>query len=309
MYTHLPIPNSNGIVALNSYISDELLLCDTKRLMQRLPSDVEAVVGCSRSGLLPATVVAAHLHLPLYSVSKRTGVVDLGGGTRDLQVDAAAVRKLVLIDDTTCQGNQLPPLREITAAHFPNAEIVTAVVYNNPFSKANANLSAWLFPGNHFLEWNWPNSGIIDWSGLDFDGVLCRDCLHDENDDGAKYQRFLQTAEPLHLPRRHEVPLIVTARHERYRPLTELWLARHGVRCRKLVMRDFDVKSGWTAAVAKFKADHFAAAADLHLFVESDEQQARLIHEFTGKDALCPTTGAYFGNAINCDVGTKKPAE
>ena len=55
---------------------------------------------------------------------------------------------------------------------------------------------------------------------LDFDGILTIDW----------------TDKPLYLPRKGEVPLIITGRSETLRVPSMTWLVRHGVRVRRLVM-------------------------------------------------------------------------
>ena len=47
-------------------------------------------------------------------------------------------------------------------------------------------------------------------------------------------------------------------------------------------------------AVSRFKAEHYSAAGDLTLFVESDERQAKEIAQLTGKPVVCPAVGKVF---------------
>ena len=155
-------------------------------------------------------------------------------------------------------------------------------------------LFARLLPPPHLFEWNLFNRQQSQALALDMDGVLCEDFVGNE-ENAEEYLSFLERTRPRWLPRRHEVPLIVTARLERYRPQTLLWLARYGVRVRQLVMgpwRTIDERrQGFDAG--QFKGQAFAASS-CRLFVESDERQARAIFEASGRPVLCASTGRIF---------------
>jgi hypothetical protein len=137
----------------------------------------------------------------------------------------------------------------------------------------------------------------------DFDGILCRDCRHNEDDDGEKYLNFIRTAEPKYVIRKTEIPLIVTARIERYRSETMEWLHRHKMNVRRLVMhpaatlqeRDRD-------NIAAYKAREFAKWAGTHRlqgpppvgFIESDDRQAKQIAAISGKMVICPLSAKVY---------------
>ena len=141
---------------------------------------------------------------------------------------------LAIIDDTVASGASIRLLKR--RAHRIGRPHVLAVTFANPEASHLVDLFAVELPLPHFLEWNFFNSVHSPITALDFDGILCRDCRTEEDDDGPAYERFSSDAEPLYLPRRRPVPLIVTARLERYRSQTEQWLARWGIQCERLVM-------------------------------------------------------------------------
>ena len=124
---------------------------------------------------------------------------------------------------------------------------------------------------------------------MDFDGILCEDCSAEDDDDGSRYVRFLETAKPKYLVRSCEIPLIVTARLEKYRALTEAWLRRWGVRCRELVMGPWAERSR-AYDIGQFKGQVYRDSAAT-IFVESCPAQARTIAEVSGKRVICPATG------------------
>jgi uncharacterized HAD superfamily protein len=89
--------------------------------------------------------------------------------------------------------------------------------------------------------------------------------------------------------------LIVTARLEKWRDLTEQWLARNRVRVRELVMgpwKDLEHRSR-PGQVAQFKAQEYAQRT-ASLFVESDPGQAETITGISGKPVICPAAGKVF---------------
>jgi hypoxanthine phosphoribosyltransferase len=274
-----------------AFVTTRTLLEDARRLLPSLIG-VDLIVGVARSGLLPAGVLAYDLHRPLWSVSPSAGLLDVGHGVR-LDGQAREVRRIAVIDDTTARGVAMREASAIVRERFPDAEITRAVVYAHPHGMGEVDIVVREYPGLHYLEWNWCNAGHGVKCGFDFDGILCHDL-----EDGPDYVRRITEAPPLYLPRRHPIPLIVTARPESVRTETLDWLDRHGLTCERIVMRDWEWNgSEWDGArVARFKADHFGRSG-LPMFAESDPFQAQTIAEITGKVVLCPAAGRVFAPA------------
>ena len=141
-----------------------------------------------------------------------------------------------------------------------------------------------------FFEWNMMNHGNLDECCMDIDGVICTDPLEEENDDGPRYVRFLRDATPISIPNT-TVGWLVTCRLEKYRALTEEWLARHGVRYHKLVMLDLPSKEARMASNChgRFKADVYKRT-EASLFIESSLTQAAEIARIARKPVCCITT-------------------
>jgi adenine/guanine phosphoribosyltransferase-like PRPP-binding protein len=286
-----PPPDANPLDQW-SYITTAQLADDTRRLLTLLPDDIDTIAAISRSGLLPGSLLAYHLHLPMLIVSRQTGVTDPGHGARLASGDPAPPRHILLLDDTAASGREMTACLPILRAAHPSAKITRAVVYCRPEARHAVDLYARAYPGLHYLEWNWPNAGHGTACAFDFDGILCRDFTAEEVSTEDRYRSTMVTIEPLFLPRRAGIPLIVTARPESTRELTLAWLARHGVRVDRLIMRDWEWNpaTDWNASVGEWKARHYAAS-HLRLFAESDPDQARIIAEKSGKAVLCPSLG------------------
>jgi hypothetical protein len=281
-----PFPIERG---KNLWVSNERLLRDTLSLIPRLPHDLKAVAGVARSGLYPATILSLHLHLPLWSLTTE-GIIDVGHGWR-LMGHRSQNGKILVVDDTTFKGGSLIHARQIVKNNHPEVDAIFAVVYRNPSSTATPDLYAKDLPDPHLLEWNFPNSVYTTMAGYDFDGILCRNPYPHEDDDGEKYRHFLLNAEPILLPRKGELRLIVTARLEKYRDETMAWLKKWNIVPRRLIMGPWkDNHERNQSNVASWKAKKVASSG-VRLYVESEPPLAERIAELSGVPTLCPRSG------------------
>lgn len=261
-----------------TFVTTARLMADTVDLAATLPPDIDAVVAIARSGLMPGSLIATVRHLPLWTISRQTGLTDPGHGGRMDGTARDEPRHVLLIDDTAAGGREMGANTATVRAHWPGTDITRCAIYCHPAALRQVDRYAFVYPGLHFLEWNWTNAGHGERCGYDFDGILCRD--EDER--------------PLYVPRRLPVPLIVTGRHESARASTQAWLDRWGVRVDRLIMRDFDAPDRYDVdRIATFKASHYASSPCV-LFAESDPWQAERINILTGKPVLCPKAGRVF---------------
>jgi orotate phosphoribosyltransferase len=285
------------------FVTTARLMEDTKRLATMLPADTTRIVGVARSGLCAATMVAMIRHLPLDIARQSKGdVIEGGNGWRLTQAAGqAGPGTVVVIDDTAMTGNSIKQVLPVVKRHYPNASTKSAVVYCNPQAKVKPDLFARPLPWPHLLEWNVFNSVLSPSTATDFDGILCRDCLPAEDDDGPRYLNFLRTASPLYPMRKVAIPLIVTARLEKYRAETVAWLERHGMRAEKIIMGPWaDNRERARVDIGAWKGEHFAKWSKGRggikplLFVESEERQAKRAAQISGGLVVCPAAGRCF---------------
>jgi len=281
------------------YVTTRDLVDQTARLAMRLPAEIDAIVGVARSGMLPAVQLAALLHVPLYSTGASplhapSPIVYVGHGWRmqaTLRAPEPPPRVVAIVDDTARFGVSMGKLVPHVAARWPDAKILTAAVYCHPDARRFIDYPGAIYPGYHYLEWNLFNTGLAAYLATDLDGVLCEDCPPEADDDGPAYRAWLESALPIQRPVFAPVPLIVTARLEKYRERTEAWLRRHGLRYKRLVMGPWQSQAErnerWPEKVADYKASVYAGS-DARLFVESDPEQAHRIREITARPVLCP---------------------
>lgn len=262
-----------------TYISTRRLIEDTiKRLLPQVPREISGVAGVPRSGMLPASILATHLQLPLFAAAKDGTILDVGSGSRGRRGWAGDKEGPVLIvDDSVYGGGNMRRQRQL---HGDTA--IYAAVYVRPEQSAAVDLAATILPSPHLFEWNLFNGAPLIGKtanpvlhggiALDFDGIIC----HDDQSGGPIGSPYL-------LPCRHSVPLILTGRYEKHRDVTEAWLHKHGVHCDRLQMKPDNCKKSY----AEYKAEHLAAS-DCRMMVESCPQQAEQIWRLTGKPVLCP---------------------
>lgn len=254
--------------------------------LHRIDQDaIDVVVGIPRSGMIPASIIATALQKPLADVNGFPyGIVH---GRSGKPVKAGG--RVLLVDDTVNHGRAMArAVEQVTG----RASSITRFAVYGPYREAAGayDICCEVVEGPRAFEWNlWKHKRLGRW-GFDMDGVLCRDPKSAENDDGARYLRFVTGAEPLLMPRR-PVGHIVTCRLEKYRAETEGWLARHGIEFGQLHMMPYADKAermaagnrgGWKAGIVR--------AVEAEFFVESCPKQAGIIAREAGVPVLCTRT-------------------
>ena len=279
-----------------SHLSD-----DIKRSLARLQHQkFDLVVGIPRSGMVPAYIIGLYLNLGVTSLDGLLANEALKrGSTRKARVELETVQdaqKILLVDDSICSGESLKE----TLAKIPAAlrdRITTLAVYSSQPQRSDVDIFFEHIPEPRAFEWNIFHRALLSRACVDIDGVLCRDPLTAENDDGERYIEFLLNAEPLILPS-YKIHSLVTSRLEKYRAHTEEWLANHGVEYDKLIMLDLpsSAERQRLGSHAEHKAKHYLASG-LDFFIESDERQAREIARITKKPVYCVGSTQVYSHA------------
>jgi orotate phosphoribosyltransferase len=258
--------------------------------LQWLPKDIDLIVGIPRSGMLVANILSLYMNKSMTDVE---GLIEgriITSGKR-LKTNTEEVlsfaKKILVVDDSVMSGEQIRRIKTKIAEANLDFEIVYGAVYVKPGSENIVDYFYELIPPGRVFEWNVFHSESLSTFCFDIDGVLCRDPTEQENDDGPLYRHFIQNVEPVIVPG-YTIGWLVTCRLEKYRKLTEEWLARHGIKYNNLVMMDFPdkaarIKSG---SYGKFKADVYKKS-EAKLFIESSQGLAEEITKLTGKPVLC----------------------
>lgn len=239
-------------------------------------SAFDCIVGIPRSGLIPASIIATHLQMPLATPEGyAAGIVHGRSGNR-----VGVGRRVLLIDDSCNKGRAMARAGSL----LPRGTRVTRLAVFGPYQVEPSSVcDLWfeIVPGPRAFAWNLQKHRRLARWGFDMDGVLCRDNTKAENDDGPRYARFLSDVEPLFVPRR-PIGHIVTGRAEKYRAETEAWLKRHGVEFEALHMTPFHTKAERMSAM-KFAGGRggwkgrIARELGVEFFIESCPKQAGVI--------------------------------
>lgn len=260
-----------------------------------LPSDLDLVVGVPRSGLLAANLLSLAANIPMTDLDGfLAGRVFSSGFTKrgaHVRRSLADMRKILVIDDSINMGAAMRDARaRINGTTGTAAQLIFAAVYGSRKIHREVDLVFETVPQPRMFEWNFMHHILLERSCVDIDGVLCIDPSPEENDDGPAYERFLRTARPLQKPSRR-IGCLVTSRLEKYRALTQHWLARNGIQYGRLIMLDLPSKEERQrrSAHAGFKAD-FYRRSDAVLFIESEYDQAIKIATASEKPVLCTET-------------------
>jgi len=251
---------------------------DTSQWLPSIPQGIDLVVGVPRSGMLPATLLALHLHTPLASVADYLNERTMGSGPRlgahfSFSLDDVNITVLV-VDDSVYSGRQMIDTKRRIRARGVENNVFYCAPYVTPGTGHFVDLYYEVIPQPRIFEWNIMHHDVLSQACVDIDGVLCRVPTNEENDDGAAYQTFLRTVEPLFLPKQ-PIRALVTNRLEEYRTPTEAWLDRYGIEYDHLIMMDYPTMEAQRKAnrYAEHKAEA-CVATKAKLFIESSPEQA-----------------------------------
>ena len=265
---------------------------DARLWASELPDDIIGFCGVHRSGVAIAAAMATirNLHYVDFEALRQNVVTWHQPIRRRFGTTPPLDGRILVVDDTCMSGGTMRDSIKpaLAGCRFP---LAFGALYYGAAGRAEIDYGfkehfhiRQTFESNLFHDW-WAHS-----QSFDLDGVFCSDCPSNEIDvDEPRYLEWMATVRPLVIPTR-PVGQIVTGRLEKYRPQTEAWLARHGIRFNRLVMyADAETNAERNAkhdTVPAFKARAYRRKSDSTLFVESDIHQAARIAELTGKSVL-----------------------
>jgi uncharacterized HAD superfamily protein len=261
------------------------------RNLQRIPEDVDVVVGVPRSGLMAAALVALSRNLPLADMTGFSEGRLLGAGTtrghKGLKKPFSDLRHVLMVDDSFYTGAAMERARTTLTAAQPDKHYTFCAIYGVPEAANKLDILLEIVPMPRIFQWNLMHHSALAKACVDIDGVLCVDPTEAENDDGPAYLRFLAEAVPLHKATQR-IGTLVTSRLEKYRPQTEAWLAEQHIDYDRLVMLDLpDMATRRRLGNhGEFKGKFYRDSAAI-LFIESDLGQAETIVRLSGKPVIC----------------------
>lgn len=274
------------------YISYEDLIVDIKTNLHMFhPYKFDLVVGIPRSGMIPSYLVSAFLNIDCCDLDSfienrklQHGVTRNTKGRLSYPHEA---KSILLLDDSIYSGNSI----EISQKKIPSdlkSRMIKCAVYATGNGRNKVDFYIKEINGKKIFEWGLFHNNIISKTCFDMDGVLCKECTIEQNDDGEKYLNFIQQAEPLFLPT-GEVLAIVTNRLEKYRKQTETWLSEHDIKYKQLIMLDLPSKNERQKidAGTDHKGKIYKELNEATLFIESSFNQSVSITNVSGKPVYC----------------------
>lgn len=287
------------------FISTNQLIEWSKEWARTLPR-CDVVIGVLRSGMIPAMVISSELGIPFSTANLyRQGdvfrsnqdvfnnVIQMiwnGVSDDDLEryiqfnstLEGKVGNTVLVVDDTINTGGNM---QKIVATMPSDLHINFGAVIS---SKEYVN-SEWLnhiqLPRDRYGEWN---MAVADIGSVvsDMDGVFC------ENPPVEGYEAWIKDPRPLFLSQ-HPIAVIVTARNERYRDVTEAWLKKYHIQFGKLEM-------GVGVDERIDLINHLDRPPEIIL--ESDSIHAEKIWKGTGIPCLCFDTMRMYSRAIPREV-------
>lgn len=223
----------------NTMLADAIGWC---RIMN---SDFDVVVAIPRSGMVLGSMIATKFDKPLSTVDmfldgKKCWIHDRKMTNPDfIPQNPDSYKRILLVDDTSSSGSECSTMAKnynLLKAKYPELEIIKAALYIMPWNARYIDrYYKFIDMPPHRFEWNMLHAPL--WGialAVDLDGVLCKNCTIDDNDEEA-YIDWMKNAEPYLIPH-YKIDWIVTCRIEKYRAITEEWLKNHGVEYGELIM-------------------------------------------------------------------------
>lgn len=254
----------------------------------------DAVIGIARSGLIPASVIACHFNLPLFSFNTRDKKLQyLSGGLR--APENPKIKRPLVVEDSYAHGYSASLIQSLRF-EFPDAFIVT--IFSSTFQPEGIDAFAYFYPLPHFFEWCFMNTGYSANLVVDFDGILCHE-YEKINYSEEEFNEYIKNAAPLYLPRRFPV-IILTARHSGNIGNSLLWLDKNNVKFLELHFWNGDPDARWKtpSTIAEWKAQKLrsiAARRHVNFYVESSPNIAQNVAYLTGIPTICPLAKMVFG--------------
>lgn len=284
------ITYKDGLIHYNSFQNMSIAI---RKSIQKLPPNIDLIVGIPRSGMIPAYMIALFLNKPCCSLTEFKNNISPENGQRKITQVNKKEKVILIVDDSVGSGRAIQKAKnDINNITLDGCyRFLYYAVFATSISKNYVDFYATVTKAPRIFQWNYMYHSILNTSCVDFDGVLCRDPTTEENDDGKNYRNFLLTAQPLYIPNT-KIYAIVTARLEKYRFETETWLKNNNIKYEKLIMLNLASaqERNEKNCHAAFKAAIYKQEKKATLFIESNNQQAYDIARISKKPCLCIET-------------------
>lgn len=261
--------------------------------------DFDLIVGVPRSGMVPAYIISQDLNISVCSFEELVNNSKTTHGNRIIKNEVSettqSAKRILVVEDAYGSGQRF--MEKIASLPQKIRKKVTTLAIYSATESPTVDMYFEYVPYPRVFEWNILHHDIYTGQACyDMDGVLCEDPTNEQNDDGARYLKFIKTVRPKYVPT-YTIKTIITSRLEKYRKPTEAWLKKNGIKYENLIMLEgYTAEERMQEAIhGRFKAREYAKD-DYSLFVESNYSQALEINQLTGKPVYCIDSNILINN-------------
>ena len=108
---------------------------DVRGAATALPHDLALIVGMPRSGMIPAHMLGAFLHVPVCTLPEYLHGIVPSSGCRPLRPENCGVKRVLVVDDTVNTGASMQRARSDLLLHEGSDDFVFYAVYATTESK------------------------------------------------------------------------------------------------------------------------------------------------------------------------------
>ena len=270
-----------------NFVSFAQLHKDIREFSVKLP-DFDAIIGIPRSGTFIANLIALQKNTRFGLLYERQFII-LQGGLRDTKKD---IKRALIFDDSVSTGTSITKVKETLetvnggSLFYKDIRIEYGCLYVEEGAEKYVDHYMRAMPNPRMFEWNFMNHGLLEQACCDIDGVLCNDYIGEESGEEAHIQNAVCIAKP-----KYRIHSIVSGRIQKFSDATFKWLIKNGIPCGNLYLRPDRNESA-----EDFKARIYKDSPCI-VFMESSENQAKIIAEKTNKPVLCTDTMTVYGSS------------
>ena len=231
------------------FITYYQMSCDIILLLLRAGREFDYVFGIPRNGLTVAAMYSGITGIPMLTDEDKI----------------ATSGRVLILDDSWGNGGTM---EKYTERHGTEG-ISYGVVYGRSRTPKYIHQARAIDSGR-LMEWEMFTSKRVSY---DIDGLICPDVPK-----GVNYAHYLATAPLMYAPG-VPIPCLITARHEKYRKITEDWLKRHGIEYGKLIMSQRASRADRKANTARDNAKA-CIDNDVPVIIESSDSAAAAISRY-----------------------------
>ena len=209
--------NTFGITSSTlNYKTYQDLILDIKKNLYKIPTNIDLIVGIPRSGMIPACMLGLMLSKPVCTINEFLSNTFNVDSTHRIQLNNNTIQNVLIVDDSILTGKSFKETQaKLEKINIQYSIIYLAIYYKDDTYKNVIDLALEKVATPRLFQWNYLNHVFLQDATFDIDGVLCKDPMPNENDDGEAYKHFLINAQPLFIPQ-YKIPYIITSRLIKY---------------------------------------------------------------------------------------------